>query len=645
MSITRELWLAIIAVVLVAIVGSVSIHGATTKGYVEEQLYSKNLDNANMLALTLSGLEKDPDTLDLFIMSQFDVGHYASITLQKPDGEIISSHTHTTQLDEQTPAWFVSLFSPNVEPGVAQVSEGWGQYGVVNVQTDTSFAVASMWKATLRLILGLSLVGTVAGLIGAWFLRLIMRPLDQVVEQAESFSQMQFVQVSEPRTLELKRVVKAMNFLASNSQRIMDEENTRLDLLRHKTQFDVESELANRDYFISILKGQLAFRDTEGVNCIFLLRVVGGREAFLRSGPENRRKRLLQFTTNVNDCLAQHHHHYTDSRVARMQKNEIVILLTETHDIVTIAEAIHGACLSELSQQGDPKLYQSVVRLRPDDDVSSALMRLDTLLDDAEDRKMSGPYIEGSLDSSISLVEENRWNKLLKEGIANQAVETFNFPVLNAERELVHYQSWAGIEIDNDLRKSGYYTHWARYLGLLPALELATISHLFSHIVKTGTKAKFAFLCSEQFLLDQEILAQLYFQIKMNENFASQLNFEVRESTAARFPHEFELFCSTLKAKGCGIGLKRVGESFSQLMNVQELGLDYVVIDSAFMADIDHNPANHAFIRGFCSLAHTFGIHVYADGVKTNNTKELFVELGVDGVVSHIEVIEHLLND
>ena len=160
MSITRELWLAIIAVVLVAIVGSVSIHGATTKGYVEEQLYSKNLDNANMLALTLSGLEKDADTLDLFIMSQFDVGHYASITLQKPDGEIISSHTHTTQLDEQTPAWFASLFSPNIEPGVAQVSEGWGQYGVVNVQTDTSFAVASMWKATLRLILGLSLVGT-----------------------------------------------------------------------------------------------------------------------------------------------------------------------------------------------------------------------------------------------------------------------------------------------------------------------------------------------------------------------------------------------------------------------------------------------------------------------------------------------------
>ena len=87
------------------------------------------------------------------------------------------------------------------------------------------------------------------------------------------------------------------------------------------------------------------------------------------------------------------------------------------------------------------------------------------------------------------------------------------------------------------------------------------------------------------------------------------------------------------------------GESFSQLKRVQEMGLNYVKIDSAFMADIDENSANHAFLRGFCSLAHTFGIKVYVDGIKRSDTQELFVELGIDGVVSHIEIIEHLLDD
>ena len=194
MSITRELWLAIVVVVLVAIAGSVTIHGITTKQYVEEQLYSKNLDNASMMALTLSGLEKDPVSLDLFIMSQFDIGHYATIVLQKADGEIVSAHSHEVQLDEDTPRWFADNFSPNVNPGIAQVSEGWGQYGTIYVETDTSFAVASMWRATQRLIFGLSLVGIFSGIIGAWALRFIIRPLDGVVNQAESFGEMKFIQ-------------------------------------------------------------------------------------------------------------------------------------------------------------------------------------------------------------------------------------------------------------------------------------------------------------------------------------------------------------------------------------------------------------------------------------------------------------------
>ena len=644
MSITRELWLAIVVVVLVAIAGSVTIHGITTKQYVEEQLYSKNLDNASMLALTLSGLEKDPVSLDLFIMSQFDIGHYASIVLKDANGETISEHSHEVQLDENTPKWFADNFAPSVERGIAQVSEGWGLYGTVYVETDTSFAVASMWRATNRLIFGLSLVGIFAGLIGAWALRLILTPLDAVVGQAESFREMKFVQLPEPRTLELKRVVKAMNFLARQSQKIMLEENTRLDLMRYKTQFDDESGVANRDYFISILKGQLAFRDTEGVNCLFFVRFTEG-EGFLRSPAAVRKKRIRDFVGEINECLALHHHHFTDSRIARMQKNEFAILLTETHDAISISEAIHGACLSAFSSPGDPNVYQSVVKLRSTDSFSDTLMRADAMIDEAEMNNMDEPFMETSLREFISLVEQRRWEKELQRIIDEQDVETLNFPVLDINNALVHYQSWAAVNIDGEPRKSGYYTHWARYLGLLPQLELTTISHLIENLEREQTDAKYAFLCSEQFILNQEVLAQLYYLIGTNPQAAKQLCFEVRESTATRFPQEFNLFCTTLKAKDCEIGLKRVGESFSQLLNVQEMGLNYVKIDSAFMTDIDYNPANHAFIRGFCSLAHTFGISVYADGVKQSNHQELFVELGIDGVVANMQVIGHSSSD
>ena len=167
MSLIKELWLAILLVVGIAIAGSVSIYGITTRQYVEEQLFAKNIDNANMLALTLSNLEKSPVTIDLFILSQFDIGHYASITLTNIQGEVISEHRINTDHLDAAPNWFTYYFRPEVAPGIAQVNDGWSQYGELRVETDVSFALNSMWHATLRLILGLLIVGVVAGTLGA----------------------------------------------------------------------------------------------------------------------------------------------------------------------------------------------------------------------------------------------------------------------------------------------------------------------------------------------------------------------------------------------------------------------------------------------------------------------------------------------
>jgi len=473
---------------------------------------------------------------------------------------------------------------------------------------------------------------------------MILRPLDDVVDQAEAFQDMRFIKSKVPRTLELKRVVNAMNFLAQKSKKVMEEENSRLDLMRYKTQFDDESGLANRDYFILMLKGQLAFRDTQGINCVFLIRFTV-EQGFLRIPANEKQTRLRELASAINGVLQDNHHSFTDSRIARLQKNEFAVLLTETHDASVIAYALHNICTEILCNPNDPEIFQSVVKLRADDSVSSVLMRADIMLNEAQFSEMAYPSIESELMHNEPIEEERAWTEVLTSAITHAKVETFNYPVLNAKRQVIHYQAWAGVVINGQLRQSGYYTHWARYLGLLPQLELTTITFLIKYINTNKAQSKFAFLCSEQFLLDNETLAQLYYQLDKKQNAAKQLCFEIRESTATRFPEAFKQFCSTLKAKGCEVGLKRVGESFSQLINIQELGLDYVKIDSGFVADIDSNRANHSFLQGFCSLAHTFGIKVYADGVNRSDHQELFSELGIDGVVSHIEVIEHLLDD
>jgi len=46
------------------------------------------------------------------------------------------------------PAWFVDLIPLHTEPGIAQVQDGWRQYGTLTVNSHNRFAYEACGKAT-----------------------------------------------------------------------------------------------------------------------------------------------------------------------------------------------------------------------------------------------------------------------------------------------------------------------------------------------------------------------------------------------------------------------------------------------------------------------------------------------------------------
>ena len=77
MSIYRQLWLAIIVSMLLALAGSMLATLLSARAYLEQQLEMKNADNASALALSLSQQAPDAVTLELTVAVLFDSGHYA----------------------------------------------------------------------------------------------------------------------------------------------------------------------------------------------------------------------------------------------------------------------------------------------------------------------------------------------------------------------------------------------------------------------------------------------------------------------------------------------------------------------------------------------------------------------------------------
>jgi hypothetical protein len=103
------------------------------------------------------------------------------------------------------PKWFVDLFPITSQPGHAQVSTGWNQFGTIELVSHSHFAYQELWRGALRLLAWFAIGGGVMGLLGMQLLRRIKRPLDAVVGQAQAISERRFIGIPVPSTPEFEK--------------------------------------------------------------------------------------------------------------------------------------------------------------------------------------------------------------------------------------------------------------------------------------------------------------------------------------------------------------------------------------------------------------------------------------------------------
>ena len=139
MSMYRQLWLAIIVSMLLALVGSLLASLLSARSYLEQQLSMKNADNASALALSLSQQNPDRVALELTVAALFDSGHYEWIRINDPNGKLIIERV-AAQGDQGAPAWFVDQLPIRAEPGEAQITNGWTQLGSVTLLSHSRFS-------------------------------------------------------------------------------------------------------------------------------------------------------------------------------------------------------------------------------------------------------------------------------------------------------------------------------------------------------------------------------------------------------------------------------------------------------------------------------------------------------------------------
>ncbi|WP_447553459.1 EAL domain-containing protein [Vreelandella sp. EE22] len=626
MSLIKQLWLAIIGLLLLSFIGSLAISITTSRAYIEQEISIKNEDNATALALSMSQLDKDIVILELLISAQFDTGYYRQIVLRDTQGDALIERA-ASEYQGEVPGWFRSLVEFDIPPGTATIQDGWQQFGTLTLESQYSFAYAALWRSFLELAGWFLVAGAASLAIATVIVSSIKRPLTRVVAQAKDISARRFTIIKEPRTRELRDVARAMNALSTSVRHMLTHESQKLDELRRDLQHDPLTGALHRDVFLARLAALLGSDDARASGLMAMVRVkdLPGLNDQLGHGVTDALLKALVSQLATLDTTSE------EALVGRLNGSDFMLVLP----LQTQMEELHGGLREALATVA-PHATHATVRLpaaitsySPEDERSALLATLDTALAEAENAQSSTNVIVREREQQALFATHAAWRSALEQAIV-QGPTLGRFPVLNAYQSVLHYESPARLELAGQWQSAGVFIPWLSRFDLEPALDMAVIKQALAHLrddphPALGINLSIAAITNAQFVTELRAL------LEKNAALAPRLCFEIPATQAPQAMASLRGFCSALRHLGCQFGIEHVGAEFTRLAELQDIGLSYLKVDSSLVRGIHGSFEQQSILRSMTTLCHSLGILVIAEGVTEDQELAQIFRIGADG--------------
>lgn len=632
MSLIKQLWMAIIILMTLAFSASFIVNTITSRHYLAQQLETKNIDNAVSLALSISQMPKDPIAIDLMLAAQFDNGHYQYIRLVDPNGKLLSEKTNP-DTSIKVPQWFMSLLNIHAPAGVAQIQDGWKQYGTLSIVTDPRFAYQELWQGTLMMLFWTMAIGIGCGIVGSIILKVILNPLKQMAAMTQAIANKNFVTISEPKTLELKSLARAMNQLSARIKEMFVDQAQLLEELRLEANHDPVSGLMNRRYFSSRVAAYISNEETFSSGLLVITRISNLAQVNLTLGNTQTDALINRIGMAMNALCEQN-----PALVAgRLTGADFAIFSSRPTDQETLCGKIKAATLeaANLAQgQLALELHASSTEVNKSDQLEGlkkliSVIRSKTSPQEVDIMKLINFNDMAKYEDSTEI----QWRKMLTTAIAERRIQLAAFPVKTTLNQLVHQESPVRLQLEMNgaWRTAADFIPWAIELDLITSIDDLVID-LAINALKTGS-APIGLNVSTRGMGNPAYIHRLSTLLKAQAPAVTHnLWLEVPESGVFSQLEDFKVFCSTLKPLGCKIGIKHVGSQIARLGELHDLHLDYIKIDASIIRGIDHNTGNKAFLKGICLIAHSISLMTIAEGVQTDLEMAALPELGVDAM-------------
>ena len=634
MSIYRQLWLATIASMALALGGALLASMLGARDYMQSQLSLKNHDNAVALALMLGGENSDPVKTGLLVASLFDSGHYEEIRVLDPQGKRVVER-QSAPATAQVPLWFVNLLPMTAASGHANITSGWVDAGSVLLRSDSRFAYQALWDTAIQTALAAAAATMLCGLLATWVLRRIRQPLRAVTQQARAISERRFVTMALPSVPELQPLVLAMNSMVERLQAMLETEAARLERLRHAERTDAVTGLLSRMAFLHTLHDTL--ETPEGGGFIVIARLANLVTMNRLLGREHTDS-YLQAAARSMERIAQP---YEQTACGRLNGADFAMLLP-AHALPQAQAYQFLRSLQSLRKQHGPQSDNTAwlgwCRFQPSESLDVVMARVDMALAAAEADGADGVR-QADHARHIQLPRSTpQWRAFIEQAIAHRTLRLAFSPINSLDGDILMQE--ATLMLPAVRGQASGHASWLSADQFMPvaqrllrsaeldvsSLEIA-LKTLATHLDWPGL----ALHISGASIATKGFVESVMTLLDDHRAVTSRLIFQVYEGGALANFEALKDFYRAVSTRHCRLAITQYGSRLSEITPLSELGVSFLQLDARVFLDVQPQSASAEYLRGVCTMARNMGWQVLAQEVETREQLASLRELGFDG--------------
>ncbi len=628
MSMLRQLWLAIVVSMLLALGGALLASLLSARSYVASQLSIKNTDNATALALALSQQSPEPVMAQLLVASLADSGHYELVRITDPQGQVMAQREDTTPALD-APAWFAQLLPLQAAPGVAQISSGWKQFGQVTLQSHSRYAYGALWQSAQHMVLAVGVAGALGLLLATLILRRLQQQLGMVIAQAQSIAERRFAPMALPQVPELQDIASAMNLMVDKLKTSFDEQGRTLEAMRHKVSTDALTGLANRSTFEGQLSAAVSAHDATG-GTLVMARLANLQLINAQLGRPQTDALIQRFA----EVMAQEATQWHGACAGRMGGADFVLLVPGLQLDIDSFERLYHKLLAAVrpALPGLASTWLVGACFEAGATQSGVMSQLDGGLASLETKQQNGwQWLTLPTDQTRPLSQQ-QWAKTLNDALSHGHLKLDDFAVRSSQGELTHREAVLRMQfqIEGPWEAAGKFWPWVERLHLTAKFDLAVVRLGVEKLASDPALPGLAVNLSGHSLFQPAFVDDLT-KLLQHHAQAHRLWLEVNEETAFANFDALLALSRHVKPLGCKLGIEHFGRSLHEFGRLQQLALDYLKVDMSFVRNIHLNTGHQSFLKGLLWMAHSLGVQVYAEGVAVQEELDAIKALGFDG--------------